>query len=301
MCRLFALAADQPVTARFWMLDAPYSLRYQSQFNADGTGIGWFDERGRPQVAKRPVAAYESTRFERFAVERRARTLIAHLRLSSGTSTCLENTHPFEMDGIIAAHNGVLEVTPELKEQVRRLGTADLVAGTTDTEWMIALIAGETRRASGDLRDGIVAALSWIARHVPVYSVNLVIGRENELFAVRLPATNELWVLDRPAGAGAAETLEASSADMTASSDDLQAVHSVVIASEPMDDSEGWRLMDDGELVHVDPDGRVTSESPFPALRKPLRIEDLGLSAAASQAHAAAVRDRQERRSSVAA
>ena len=37
--------------------------------------------------------------------------MIAHVRLSSGTGHSDENTHPFLQDGILSAHNGVLEVT----------------------------------------------------------------------------------------------------------------------------------------------------------------------------------------------
>lgn len=325
MCRLFALSADIPVTARFWLLDAPHSLRDQSRYNADGTGIGWIDEDGTAAVAKRPVAAYSSDRFERAATSLTARTMIAHIRLSSGTSSERENTHPFLMNGIIAAHNGVLQVTAELRERVRSLGVGHLVQGSTDSEWMAALIAGEVAQREADrglrrvaqepadpgetdaeaeardhaLHDGLVAALSWIARHVPVYSVNLLVARDHHLYAVRLPATNELWVLDRDAGQGADEALDQESDTMRAHSDDLRDVHSVVIASEPMDDDEGWRLLDPGELVHVDPDGHLTSEAPFGDLAHPLRIEDLGLSAAASQAHDDAAKERAERRTAL--
>lgn len=343
MCRLFALSADQPVTARFWLLDAPYSLRLQSRHNADGTGIGWIDETGAALVAKRPVAAYASDRFEHTATSLTARTMIAHIRLSSGTSSERENTHPFLMNGIVMAHNGVLHVTDQLRDRVRELGTADLVQGTTDSEWMCALIAGEVARREADrslrrvvvpadaleptldasapaeptpdlsatptptdpaavrdrdraLHDGLVAALAWTARHVPVYSANLLVARDHHLYALRLPATNELWVLDRPAGAVADEALDQASATLRARSDDLRDVHSVVVASEPMDDDESWRLLEDGELLHVDPDGIVTSEKPLPALAHPLGLEDLGLSAAASQAHAAQVRENAERK-----
>lgn len=362
MCRLFALAADHPVTARFWLLDAPHSLRHQSHLNADGTGVGWIDEVGMASVAKRPVAAYTSDRFEHAATSLTARTMIAHIRLSSGTGKARENTHPFLMNGIVAAHNGVLRVTESLRARVDALGTADLVHGATDSEWLVALIAGEVAKreaameemsgsseadgsatdagpsatgtaaagtgttatgtsttATGTstsdatsagtgidttgtatardtaLHDGIVAALSWVARNVPVYAANLVLARDHHLYAVRLPATNELWVLDRPAGDGADEALEQESDTMRASSEDLRDVHSVVVASEPMDDDPDWRLLADGELVHVDPDGLVTSETPFPALAHPLTIADLGLSAAASQAHDAQVRERRSR------
>lgn len=356
MCRLFALSADQPVTARFWLLDAPYSLRTQSRYNADGTGIGWIDEDGVASVAKRPVAAFESERFEDAAASLTARTMIAHIRLSSGTASERGNTHPFLMNGIVVAHNGVLQVTDALRARVRELGAAELVQGATDSEWMAALIAGEVARiederglrrkvvdedeletvektapdserpasiahhGSGDpaghvgppdadatdiaardraLHDGLVSAISWIARHVPVYSVNLLVARDHHLYALRLPTTNELWVLDRPAGSVGQVPLDHESDTLVARSDDLRDVHSVVVASEPMDD-DAWRLLDDGELIHVGPDGRIESEHPFPALAHPLAIEDLGLSAAASQAHDAQARAHRERRRAAA-
>lgn len=297
MCRLFALRSDQPVTAQLWLLDAPYSLLQQSRFNADGTGIGWLDEDGVAQVAKRPVAAYDSERFGEVATSLRTRAMIAHLRLSSGTEHCMENTHPFLQDGIITAHNGVLEVTEPMRGRVRALGAAHHVAGSTDSEWMAALITGEVAAHGGDLRAGVIAALSWLIAEVPVYSVNLLAMRGEEMLAVRLPATNELWVLERTASETAPRAaLDQSSASLRARSEDLAGVRSVVIASEPMDEDPHWRLMDSGELLHLRADGTLASEHPFGPLARPLALEDLGLSAAASQAHAAQDRALAERR-----
>lgn len=297
MCRLFALHSDQPITADFWLLDAPYSLLSQSRFNADGTGLGWIDEHGAAQVAKKPVAAYASERFGQIATAVRSRAMIAHVRLSSGTGHSDENTHPFLQDGILSAHNGVLEVTEQMKERVRELGAAHHVRGTTDSEWMAALITGEVAAHGGDLRGGVVAALTWIARNVPVYSVNVLVLKDEELIAVRLPATNELWVLEREATTSSPrEALDQSSATLRTRSEDLAGIDSVVIASEPMDDDPAWRLMDSGELLHLAADGTVRRERPFGPLAQPLALEDLGLSAAASQAHAAQDQAQQERR-----
>jgi glutamine amidotransferase len=297
MCRLFALHSDQPVTADFWLLDAPYSLLNQSRFNADGTGLGWLDEDGAPRVAKRPVAAYASEHFGQMATALRSRAMIAHVRLSSGTGHCEENTHPFMQDGILSAHNGVLEVTEPMRQRVRDLGAAHHVHGSTDSEWMAALITGEIAAHGGDAHDGVVAALDWIARNAPVYSLNLLVLAGEELIAVRLPATNELWVLEREAdSAQPREALDQSSATLRTRSEDLAGVRSVVIASEPMDDDPAWRLMDSGELLHLTADGELRSERPFGPLAQPLALEDLGLSAAASQAHAAQDRAQQERR-----
>ncbi|PWH06131.1 class II glutamine amidotransferase [Brachybacterium endophyticum] len=297
MCRLFALHADRPVTARFWLLDAPYSLVHQSQFNADGTGIGWFDDEGAPHVLKRPVAAHSSARYARIASDLRSQAMIAHVRNSSGTANELANTHPFLMDDIVIAHNGVLRVTDGLRARVRELGAERLVEGETDSEWLAALITGETAVHEGNLHDGLVAAVTWVLANVPVYSLNLVAAREEHLYALRLPETNELWVRDRPAGGRHADGLEQSSDTLRATSDELREVRSVVIASEPMDDSDQWRLLADGELLHVSPTGEVGSEMPFEAPAHRLGIEDLGLSEAASQAHAAEAEARDARRS----
>ncbi|MGO1977641.1 class II glutamine amidotransferase [Brachybacterium tyrofermentans] len=299
MCRLFALHSDHPVTADLWLLDAPYSLLNQSRFNADGTGLGWVDRDGRPQIRKRPVAAYESEAFTDFATTLRSRSMLAHLRLSSGSGHCDENTHPFLQDGIISAHNGVLEVTEEMRQRVAELGAAHHVLGSTDSEWMAALITGEVAAHGGDLRDGVAAALSWIAAHVPVYSVNVLVMKGEELIAVRLPATNELWILERPAAVDSPRDGFEQSSDslaVRARSEDPRGASSVVIASEPLDDDPAWRLLDSGELVHLTADGSLTSEHPFGPLAQALSIEDLGLSAAASQAHAAQVRAQQDRR-----
>lgn len=298
MCRLFALHADQPVTAQMWLTDAPYSLVNQSRFNADGTGLAWVDEdTGEVQVRKRPIAAYESERFGRIAQQVRTRSMIAHVRLSSGTNQTPENTHPFVQDGIVTAHNGVLEVTSRMKARVRELGTAHHVHGTTDSEWMAALVTGEVAAHGNDLHDGVVAALDWICRNVPVYSVNLLAQRGEELIAVRLPATNELWVLERTATADKPrEALDQASDSLRVGSEDLRDVRSVVIASEPMDEDPAWRLMDSGELLHLRADGTLASERPFGPLAKALTIDDLGISAAASQAHAAQARELEQRR-----
>lgn len=296
MCRLFALHASEPVTADLWLLEAPYSLRQQSRFNADGTGIGWVDHDGQAQVLKRPVAAYESQRFSHLAATLLSRVMIAHVRLSSGTRHTVENTHPFLQDGILTAHNGVLMVTEQMRERVRRLGAARHVHGTTDSEWMSALITGETAAHGGDLRKGIIAALSWICRHVPVYSLNLVAARGEDLYAVRLPEANELWVLDHESAHGTADHLEQQSSSLRARTDHPGGVRSAVIASEPMDDDPAWRLLDSGELLSIDRAGRIERSFPFPPLAKQLGIEDLGLSAAASQAHAAQLRAQADRR-----
>src|SRR5699024_5552208 len=87
-----------------------------------------------------------------------------------------------------------------------------------------------------------------------------------------------------------------SSDSLRARSEGLRDTRSVVVASEPMDDDPAWRLMDSGELIHLGADGTLRSEHPFGPLAHALSLEELGLSAAASQAHAAQAREQEHRR-----
>jgi len=290
MCRLFGLhAGAEPVTASFWLLDAQDSLREQSHREPDGAGIGVFDERGEPVLDKQPLAAYRDDEFAREARTARSRTFVAHVRYASVGAHTVANTHPFAMDGRLFAHNGTIEGLQELDGRLAELGVADLVHGDTDSERMFALITAETRRNGGSVGDGIAAAIGWIADNLAVFSVNLIIGTPDELWALRYPASHELYMLDRSTTSPAhARPLSVSSPRIRTQSPDLASQPAVIVASEPMDGETSWRLMDSGELMHVDRDLAITRSRPFPQAPKHLlTLADLSPTAAASQAPAA--------------
>jgi glutamine amidotransferase len=94
MCRLFGLCAAEPVTATFWLLQAPDSLRRQSHREPDGTGIGYYDADGRPHVDKQPLAAFRDRAFAKAARTERSATFVAHVRYASNGGLELRNTHP---------------------------------------------------------------------------------------------------------------------------------------------------------------------------------------------------------------
>ena len=162
MCRLFGMSGgDRRVRATFWLLEAPDSLARQSRREPDGTGVGWFDEDGRPQVAKQPLAAYEDPAFAREARELESTVFLAHIRYATTGEVDVRNTHPFEQRGRLFAHNGVIL---ELERLERELGDdRALVRGDTDSERLFALITRETERHGGDVGAGIAAAARWVA------------------------------------------------------------------------------------------------------------------------------------------
>lgn len=288
MCRLFAMSGGpQRVGATFWLLQAPDSLSVQSHREPDGTGLGAFTAEGRPIVAKQPIAAYADRAFAREAKALHSRTFIAHIRYASNGAVTLENTHPFEQDGRLFAHNGVIRETERLDAELGRDGRA-LVRGETDSERFFALI---TRHVSAGAEVGaaIVAAAGWIAANLPVYALNCILITESELWALRYPETHELYVLERAAGGPAGgEHLDHVGAphELRVHSATLADYPSVVVASERMDSDPGWRALEPGELLHVSPDLSVTVAS---VLRDPpahrLSLADLDPRAAASQSH----------------
>ncbi len=283
MCRLFGLhAGSNVVTATFWLLDAPDNLAEQSRRNPDGSGLGVFDAQGVPQVHKQPIAAWQDAEFATEAHDLTGTTFIAHVRYATTGSHQAVNTHPFLQDGRIFAHNGVLEGLDVLDQRLRELGTADLVLGQTDSERVFALITASIRTHRGDVAAGLVDATSWLADNVPIYAVNILLSTATDVWALRYPESHELYVSDRRKPPMQSR-FHLRTNRIRADSPTLHQQPSVVFATEPMDDPAHWRLLEPGELVHVDAGLRISRDLVLPdPPRHLLREEELSPEAQAS-------------------
>ncbi len=275
MCRLFGLhAGTEVVTATFWLLGAPDSLAEQSRRNPDGTGLGVFDEHGRPELHKEPIAAWRDAQFATEAHELTGTTFVAHVRYATTGSLDIRNTHPFLQDGRIFAHNGVVEGLDAIDERLREVGTDGLVGGQTDSERVFALITASIRAHDGDESAGLVDAMRWLAANVPIYAVNVLLCTATDMWALRYPETHELYMLDRRHDG--APGFDLSTKRIRARSERLRVRSSVVFATEPMDDDPRWCLLAPGELVHVDATLQISRSEVLPdPPRHLLRREDL--------------------------
>jgi predicted glutamine amidotransferase len=261
MCRLFGMSGGtREVEAKFWLLDASTSLLLQSESQPDGVGLGSFDADGSPVVYRKPVSANRSETFIAGAQQVRSCTFLAHIRHATEAEPSLENTHPFLQHGRLFAHNGVLGNVPEMR---RRLGSdVDLVHGQTDSEHYFALMTKRIAEHDDDVAAGIAAAASEIAADIPLYSLNMILTTPNDLWALRYPDTNELWILERSVGGfdpGEGFDEQSESGTLRVQAGELSFLPATVIASERMNANLGWRLLESGELIHVDPQVRVTS------------------------------------------
>ena len=277
MCRLFGLTAGTTrVHATFWLLDAPDSLEAQSRRNVDGSGIGFFDPFGAAELDKQPEPAFADQEFVREARQAEAATFVAHVRLASTGGRTVQNTHPFDMHGLVMAHNGGFGELAQLDAQ---LGSyASLVLGDTDSERYFALITQQADAHGGDVGAGIGAAARWIAARLPVSSLNTIVIAPGELWALRYPDQHALHIIERPAGPGQDPAgrpgLHVRSATSSIHVPELHSAPSVVVASEELDGESGWRVLAPGELVHVGPDLSVRSEVVLP--EPPARLVPIG-------------------------
>ncbi len=263
MCRLFGMSGGpNEVQATFWLLDAPTSLVALSETQPDGVGLGTFDGNGSPSVYRKPVAASRSQTFIADAHEVSSRTFLAHIRHATAGKPTIENTHPFEQHGRLFAHNGVLGDLPALRD---RLGThADLVHGSTDSELYFTLMTKRIEEHGGDVIAGITQAAREIAAEFSLYSLNMLLSTATDIWALRYPDTNELWILDRSIGGLDGGEMRAASGITRVFSGQLSILPATVIASQPMDSNPGWRLLESGELIHIDRDLNVTSRIAVP-------------------------------------
>ncbi|MCK9897648.1 class II glutamine amidotransferase [Frankia sp. AgB32] len=285
MCHLFAMSSGaNQIRATFWLLDAPDSPRATGRRTPDGAGVGAFDPDGSARVVKQSIRSRGDTALAREPQELSSTTFVAHVRHASTGRASEENTHPFVRDGRIFAHNGVIEGLGKLDAELGVAGTG--VYGDTDSERFFALISREINACDGDVGAGITAAARWVAHNLPLYSINLIIATPGELWALRYPDTNSLYVLRRGPGGRNARHLDHASpfSEIRVRSVDLLEKPAVVIESERMDEDPRWRLMDSGELLHVAPDLTMTSRLVLdepPAYQ--LSLDDLRPQAAASQ------------------
>jgi predicted glutamine amidotransferase len=280
MCRLFGMTAGaEQVNAMFWLIGAPDSLQAQSRRNVDGSGIGFFDAAGRPVLDKQPEPAFRDDEFTREARQAESATFVAHVRWATAGGRTVANTHPFAMHGRIMAHNGGFGELARLDQQLGRY--RDLVLGDTDSERYFALITQQADARGGDVGAGIAAAARWIGERLPVSSLNAIVAAPGELWALRYPGQHALHVIERPAGdslpAGPQRApgpgLHVRSSTSSVHAPALKHVPTVVVASEELDGERGWRMLADGELIHVRPD--LTVESAIVIAEPPARLVPL--------------------------
>jgi glutamine amidotransferase len=113
-----------------------------------------------------------------------------------------------------------------------------------------------------------------------LYSLNMILTTATDVWALRYPETNELWILERTLGSMGEMTADTGITRVF--SGQLAILPATVIASQPMDSNPDWRLLEPGELIHVDSDLNVSSQ--IVVREPPAKLMELNAQEAVAQA-----------------
>jgi gamma-glutamyl hercynylcysteine S-oxide hydrolase len=229
VCRHLAYIGP-PVALRSLLFDAPHALVHQARTprfqhagpdNPDGWGVAWgSDPSERYRTA---IPMWDDVAFS--GPERAGGVLAAARYATRGSTRDARNSAPFVSDGWIFSLNGYVSgfrdgFGSELRSRLtpRRART---IEGDTDSEVVFALILDQL-----DVGVAPGEALADVARIVRTESpgaLNLLLTDRESIYATAID--NSLY---------------------------LSADSGLLVASEPLDDRDSWREIDNGSLVEND-------------------------------------------------
>lgn len=262
MCRLLGVIASEPTEFRIVLREVPRSLAALSNEHPDGWGLAIFESApegstARWSVRKGTACALNDDEFHKHAVGSRGTVLVSHIRQKTVGSTCLTNTHPFESDGWVFAHNGTITDLDFVRSHTSPERAA-AVRGDTDSELFFAWILTELDRAglltvaAGEqpqALDDVVKRVVSDARERPNFGAfNFLLSNGEVTFAHRFGRAlhflrrGPLDQVRRQRTTGDGVTL------FTPWSQRRQAVF---VASERMTD-EPWEELPEGSLLRID-------------------------------------------------
>jgi len=257
MCRLIGIIASEPTEFGLVLHRAPRSLATLSREHPDGWGIAvWREEEREWTLHKGTAPAARCKRFHEIAARSRGRVLVAHIRQKTVGPTRLENTHPFQRDGWVFAHNGTIKDLCPLHAGVSSARRAE-ITGDTDSELLFAFFLSRldargatclVDEASRRVAAAVLAEASAELRDKSVGAFNFLLSNGATCFGHRFGRS--LFLLERlphdpvrerrDAGAGAAILTK-----WTARR------HAVFVSSERITD-EPWQEVPDGTFFRID-------------------------------------------------
>jgi predicted glutamine amidotransferase len=264
MCRWVAYFGN-PIRPRRLLYDTQHGLVEQSRRdrlaggypNADGFGLGWYDDDGSvPGVYRSTSPAWGDRNLRDLAQHIRSPLFLAHVRAATGTPVEQSNCHPFRHGNWLFQHNGFIDKHLELRRELVLAVDPSLfgsIDGTTDSQLLfyLALTFG--------LDDDPIAALERMAGFVEAagrrrgvaepLQMTIAASDGQRIYAARYasgPIVNSLFVTE---DATAIRALYPDDERFSEFSDDARA-----IVSEPLTDLPGiWREVPIGTALVVQP------------------------------------------------
>lgn len=210
-----------------------------SKAHSDGWGIA-LGQRGRGWTTHRSLLrAVDDHEFHEFASRLRGDIMVAHVRQKTCGRVAAQNTHPFESDPWVFAHNGTVKDVEYLAAHTS-LERRAKIQGETDSERLFAYLMTRIDEAYGSADcpcDRMDQALRKATRElelVPHFGeASFLLSDGNTLYAHQLHAP--LFLLQRPTLRERVEEPRDSS---------------IAVASEPTTD-DAWTPLQTGDLIRI--------------------------------------------------
>lgn len=216
--------------------------------NADGFGIGWYDEREEPGLYHEILPAWSDCNLKSLARHIKSDLFFAHVRASTGTATNRSNCHPFSYKNWLFMHNGQIGEYEKIRWELDRLIPKELYShrrGATDSECIFLLLIANGLETHVD--SAIAKTLSKIKQ---LMDDNDIV--EPLKFASVLSDGDSLT------------TIRFSTDDHAPTLYFKQFEEHVVIGSEPLELSgDGWVLIPEGHIATIKSDGKFISRALF--------------------------------------
>jgi glutamine amidotransferase len=257
MCRLLGIVASEPTHFALVLAEAPRCLATLSREHPDGWGIAIHDTSAW-SVQRGTERAGEDARFRDVAAHSEGHVLLAHIRQKTVGPTRIENTHPFEHDGWVFAHNGtIVSARQDLLRTRCAPNRLAEIAGDTDSELLFAyLLTRLDERGLLSLADEaareeatrLLEGISTELRAAEIGAFNFLLSDGTTLFAHR--TGRSLYLLER-GPTDPVRTAREVGAGATIATRWTARRRAIFVASEKITD-EPWRELAEGSLIRID-------------------------------------------------
>ncbi|RBO82040.1 class II glutamine amidotransferase [Marinomonas aquiplantarum] len=243
MCRWMAYQGEE-VYLESLLFEQEHSLVHQSlsakksevTVNADGFGLGWYDERSEPGLYHEILPAWSDSNLKSLARHIKSGLFFAHVRASTGTATSRSNCHPFSYKNWLFMHNGQIGGYESIRYQLDRLIPESLYGerqGATDSEVIFLLMIAngleqDPEQAIADTLAQILDLMKQKDIQEPLRFTS-VVSNGDEMIAIRFSSDEQ------------APSLYCKAFD----------TH-IVIGSEPLElSNQGWTLVPAGHIAKI--------------------------------------------------
>ncbi|MCR4408686.1 MAG: class II glutamine amidotransferase [Candidatus Saccharicenans sp.] len=253
MCRLLGLIANKAVDLEFSL----GRFKKYAASNQDGWGIGWY-ENGKTKVYKEAGLASDDPAYDQRSKEVRSKIIIAHVRQATEGESARVNSHPFQYESWLFAHNGSVSRESLLGRLAETYKKG--IKGQTDSEvyfrWILQCISEK-----GNVPEGIKKALAEIAGRngsKGTGGLNFLMSDGLSLYAFRFSSPGSLnyyslyYLFRNPGDRQPSEFISKETSALVRSKS-LAGERAVLVCSEKLTD-ENWQAIKPGQLLVVGPD-----------------------------------------------